>query len=286
MSEANIPPGMVPLDDGAFDNGNDILFVLKHVIPAEFAPFGLDIGFSKTLSDKLRKSAPLATLKSKTIFDQIKEGKEEKEGEEDVWEKVRDKFAVSSDPDVRCDKTQYECRTVAMYSLYPKGVDWWGTPSLSMKNLFDYAKSFFDSAKIMDEAPANDATSFINNYFSKKNPDGKRKRFPVIFSIYFSGLDHEAHGNGMEGYKTFFKSTTDAQIKYFVDALKTQGEFDNKIFIIVADHGMTAMPEFEDVTLPSGEVVKPDNSCKLNVNNFGDAIIQAREKENNNLHIW
>ena len=46
----------------------------------------------------------------------------------------------------------------------------------------------------------------------------------------------------MGNYLNFFKTTTDPQVKEFVAALKSQGEFDNKIFIITADHGHTAMP--------------------------------------------
>ena len=51
---------------------------------------------------------------------------------------------------------------------------------------------------------------------------------------------------GMGAYKGYFTTTIDdGYIKQFVDWLKAKGEFNNKIFIIVADHGHTAMPRFE-----------------------------------------
>jgi hypothetical protein len=279
MAEVGIPPGMVSLDAGAFQPGKgfkwigykDAEFILSHVIPAEFSLAGSTA--SGTLSGKIKNSAPLKALQVNPFF-------------EEIGEKVREKYSISPNRDMRCDQTEYECRTVTMYSQYGKGADWWGTPSKSLANAFDYIVSFLDSAKIMDEAPVNDAKSFISNYFLKKNIDGKRKRFPAVFSIYFSGLDHYAHAEGMRGYSTFFRSTTDPQIKDFVDALKKQGEFDNKIFIVVADHGMTAMPDFESIILPSGEIIEPDTSCKLRIDNFDDALVQLIEKENNNLHIW
>lgn len=68
--------------------------------------------------------------------------------------------------------------------------------------------------------------------------------------------------------------------------LKTYGEFDNKIFLITADHGMTAMPEFSPVLFPDGRIVQPNTSCELKVDGFDDINTQDSEKTNNNLHIW
>jgi hypothetical protein len=184
-----------------------------------------------------------------------------------------------------------------MLSQYAEGADWWGTPSLSLANIWDFTKSAFDSATIMDAGPANEAVSFIKNYFSKDTLAGQRKRFPALFSIYFSGLDHYAHGEGMGGYSGFFQQITDPQIGDFVKALKGQGEFDNKIFIVVSDHGMTAMPDRSQMTLPipikdeAGQVVDwktwyGDDSCKLNLEKFNTDKVKYPEKANNNLHIW
>src|SRR3990172_793390 len=70
--------------------------------------------------------------------------------------------------------------------------------------------------------------------------------------------------------------------------------FDNKVFIITADHGHTAMPtdlKYKDKNWLGMEVLKDaEMSCKLNLN-FGDEEkpdtgAQKAEKNNNNLHIW
>jgi len=38
--------------------------------------------------------------------------------------------------------------------------------------------------------------NFVENYFKKNNPDGKRKD-SALFTVYLSGLDHDAHIKGM-----------------------------------------------------------------------------------------
>ena len=90
----------------------------------------------------------------------------------------------------------------------------------------------------------------------------------------------------MDTYTQFFTGDTDKTVEKVVKALKDAGEFDNKLFIITADHGMTEMAEFGLMTLPDGRVVEPDTSCKLNIKDFDDKDIQDSEKTNNNLHIW
>jgi hypothetical protein len=117
------------------------------------------------------------------------------------------------------------------------------------------------------------------------------KPFPGVFVVYFAGLDHEAHDKGMSGYTEFFRKTTDDKIKDIVKWLRNYGEFDNKIFIITADHGHTAMPtnltlEEKDET---GNVIKTwigDTSCKLSLDGFNNKKKQFPELANNNLHIW
>ena len=109
----------------------------------------------------------------------------------------------------------------------------------------------------------------------------------------------------MEGYASFFKGTTDPQIRDFVKVLKDQGEFDNKIFIIVSDHGHTAMPTNlfynKNLTLVDEngndntiEVETPaEMSCDLKVdfqinpsNPEAGKNNRRAELANNNLHIW
>jgi hypothetical protein len=127
--------------------------------------------------------------------------------------------------------------------------------------------------------------------------------FSALTVWYLPGLDHLAHGNGMGVYTDHFKTVTDKYIKAMVADLKTLDEFDNKIFIIVADHGHTAMPTnltyertltymndmgSHDVTdYPFAEM-----SCKLKLNfrnsddpNMAMEAVEA-ELNNNNLHIW
>ena len=91
----------------------------------------------------------------------------------------------------------------------------------------------------------------------------KEKRFPILTTVYFGGPDHYAHdiglngsAGGYSGYRDYFRRKTDAEIKQVIDKLKELGEFDNKIFIITADHGMTEMAEFGTVTLYPGRQMK------------------------------
>ena len=108
-----------------------------------------------------------------------------------------------------------------------------------------------------------------------------------MFVLYFAGLDHKAHYAGMSGYTEFFSETTDDEIEDIVNWLKKYDEFDNKIFIITADHGHTAMPHPMYYKDPKdGQQREADTSCKLNLKDFDKENIQNKEKYNNNLHIW
>ncbi|HDL15931.1 MAG TPA: hypothetical protein ENH28_07265, partial [Euryarchaeota archaeon] len=120
--------------------------------------------------------------------------------------------------------------------------------------------------------------------------------FSALTVWYLPGLDHEAHFKGMGVYRDYFMKTTDEYIREVVDRLKKLGEFDNKIFIITADHGHTAMPTnltYKDKNWLGMEVERPaEMSCKLNLD-FVDpdnpnAVTreQLAELNNNNLHIW
>jgi hypothetical protein len=69
--------------------------------------------------------------------------------------------------------------------------------------------------------------------------------------------------------------------------LKTLGEFDNKIFIMVSDHGHTAMPtDLTHKDKKTGKVYEADDSCTLKLKNFDEPENQFPELANNNLHIW
>jgi hypothetical protein len=117
--------------------------------------------------------------------------------------------------------------------------------------------------------------------------------------VYLSGLDHEAHVNGLSGYKNYFTETVDVQIKSIVATLKGFDEFDNKMFIIVSDHGETQMPvdlkyekteesiDIEGYALPIPNLIELpiDMSCSLKTN-MDNEDVQLSESANNNIHIW
>lgn len=278
MTAAGIPFGVVSLDadGGAFYPGGRE-FALAHVTPAEYWPYSND-----TLSKKLYASAPSKSLLNDPLWSAI-------------GNIVKSGYKISSDQ--RCDSSGNECRTVAIFNQYAKGADWWGTASLSS---FAAGVSYPDVAKIMDKAAANETASFISNYFSQSNSEGRRKRFPAVLSVYLAGLDHDAHVEGMGVYAEYFKGTTDAQAKEIVNALKAQDEFENKIFIIVADHGHTPMPtnltyptSVDEVEVdgmvklpPTTGILSAEMSCELKLEGFNKSENQLPERANNNLHIW
>jgi hypothetical protein len=295
--QGGLPSGVVSLDAGAFDPGG-AKFALNHVAPVEFTLFGKYDG-KKTLSEKLAASAPISALKTPTLWGEINS-------------LVESKFHVAEDMNVRCDQSQYECRTVSMLNQYTAfngnatRVDLWGTPDSAWQSGFQVLTSIGNAAKVMDKSAAGESIDFLSSYFSQQNPAGKRKRFPALFSIYFSGLDHDAHETGMNAYPGFFKNMTDSLIESIVEKLKDKDEFDNKIFIITADHGHTAMPTelkykkmkvfvdpesgnvftwIEDVPIGADCKLKTDFQDSPN-DKFAGKNAQSDELSNNNLHIW
>ena len=106
----------------------------------------------------------------------------------------------------------------------------------------------------------------------------------------------EGEAGGYTGYRDFFEKKTDGEIKKLIDKLKELGEFDNKIFIILSDHGETAMPtnlKYRDKNWLGITVAKDaEMSCALKLD-FVDpenpdhiTSAQKAEQANNNLHIW
>ena len=276
---ASLPSGMVTLDPdgGSMRAAPAAGFKLKalnilnesaplalgHVMPAEF------LGYD-TLDKKLAASAPAGTLKIAPIWGEINNI-------------VTAKY--QSNLSERCDKSEYECRTVSMFNQYVRGVDWWGTPSLSWKKLWE----LLTGGSLFDTASTNEALDFVSHYFDSTTPKGKRKRFPALFSVYLPGLDHDAHLSGMGHYLTFFQTVVDEKIGKIVDALKEKDEFDNKIFIVVSDHGETAMPtnlKYVPSDSETGSSVSIDMSCGLDAKHFSLKAYREDERANNNLHIW
>lgn len=140
-----------------------------------------------------------------------------------------------------------------------------------------------------------------------ENPTYVRSSVPfsALTVWYLPGLDHEAHLKGMGEYKAYFQNVIDDYVKKMVDKLKALGEFDNKIFIVIADHGHTAMPTnltYERsqpvldmagnvaTDLLGNPVISVDHppaamSCELNLD-FSTTDDREAERNNNNLHIW
>ncbi len=300
----SLPAGMVTLDadGGAFrplvenpftasEEAKSLPFILNYVMPAEFSIFS-NMGH-ELLSQKNFLSTANAALSTtaKPLW-------------EDINAMVSKQYKTSPIQGAKCSASKYECRTVTMFNQYARSADWWGTPASLSDEMKILVTSYFpqfslNTSKVMDKSARQEAVGFINSYFSQPTTDGKRKRFPAVFSIYLSGLDHEAHINGLAGYKNYFTGTVNDQVQDIVKALKDQGEFDNKMFIIVSDHGETQMPmeltyektqeafTYDGSPLPFPEVVGVpiDMSCNLKTN-IDNEDVQLSELANNNLHIW
>ncbi len=125
---------------------------------------------------------------------------------------------------------------------------------------------------------------YLKGLISKERNDVP---FSALTVWYLPGLDHEAHFKGMGVYRDYFMKTTDEYIREVVDRLKKLGEFDNKIFIITADHGHTAMPtDLPQIPDEEGNMYDADTSCKLKLDDFDKDDRKYPELANNNLHIW
>gem|GEM_PF-3342795 len=186
-------------------------------------------------------------------------------------------------------------RDVLVSGHYARGVDFWATA--------DVGDIIFLMPQVLDEAKALDniASYYSLRYLNAKLRDLLLQRnvvpFPALFVVYFGGLDHAAHFEGMNIYRQFLIEITDVKIGQIISWLKKYGEFDNKIFIITADHGHTAMPTSEQMVLSvpikdeSGNITDwqiwhGDDSCKLKLKKFNVDKVKYPELANNNLHIW
>jgi hypothetical protein len=177
---------------------------------------------------------------------------------------------------------------VVAYSHYGRGASKW----LTFKYALGSYSWTFREANTMDKASWVRFEEYLNGqYLSNK------KRNTVPFSPltvwYLPGLDHKVHLSGMGTYKGYFNDVTDGYLRSLTKWLKNNDEFNNKIFIVVADHGHTAMPLPEVMTLPekddNGNLIKTWNgeaTCELRLDSFGKKKGQYPELANNNLHIW
>jgi type I phosphodiesterase/nucleotide pyrophosphatase/transglutaminase superfamily protein len=254
------PAGIVSFDSGAF-NGYDIV-----------GPGSIDFFVPRQLLWKPSANAALTPQNDtrvmtaqKTLFESISEM-------EGVQKYLRGKDA--------------DAVTVA-YSHYARGASNWLT-----FNLLDPTSLSWPVASMMDKASWNRFEEWLKGKFLT-NGVRNTVSFSPLTVWYLPGLDHNAHKAGMDTYKSYFIDKTDDYIWNLTKWLKNYDEFDNKIFVIVADHGHTAMPT--NLTYKSKwlgmDVDKPAEMSCGRKTDFGDADnpntrAQNAELNNNNLHIW
>jgi hypothetical protein len=253
------PAGIVSFDSGAF-KGYDIVGPGSNdfFIPWQF-------NWKPTMNPAVTPQNDTRVLTAgKTLFESISEM-------QGVQNYVNDKGA--------------DAVTVA-YSHYARGASNWLTFNYSLTSLS------WTEASTLDKASWSRFEEYLKGKFLTNNVRNTVPFSPLTV-WYLSGLDHKAHKSGMDTYKTYFTDTTDDYIWDLTKWLKNFGEFDNKIFVIVADHGHTAMPT--DLTYKSKwlgiDVDKTaEMSCafKADFGNTGNPNkrVQKAERNNNNLHVW
>lgn len=189
-------------------------------------------------------------------------------------------------------------KTVVADGHYSRGADYWVTWEADVHK-FSEASKWMDGGswdKFADYLCGKYEDGFLNEFWDCLGSRNDIKFSPLTV-WYLPGLDHEAHSHGMGVYKEYFTSTTDDHINSFVKVLKELDEFDNKIFILVADHGMTAMPESSQMVIKqkiresNGNIIGSkewygENSCELKLDDFNESKNKYPELANNNLHIW
>jgi len=257
------PPGIVSFDSGAF-KGYDIVGPSSNdfFIPRQFF-------WKPTVNPGLTPQNDTRVLTAeKTLFESISE-----------MEGVQ-KYLNGKDADAV---------TVA-YSHYSRGASNWLT-----FNLLDPTSLSWPVASMMDKASWNRFEEYLKGKFLTNNVRNTVPFSPLTV-WYLPGLDHNAHEAGMDTYKSYFIDKTDDYIWNLTKWLKSNDEFDNKIFVIVADHGHTAMPtdlKYKDTNWLGQQVDRyAEMSCALKTDfvdpQNSDHITGAQkaEKANNNLHIW
>src|SRR3989304_5125898 len=263
----NPPAGMITFDSGAFKGFDQYGIVFSPMLTDDsfFVPWRWD--WKDAIDPETTPQNKPEILKTATIFETVKS-----------MATVKDYFAgKGGDP------------VVVAYSHYARGARWltWG----------DFALGSTE-ASILDNSSWARLEKYLDGTYKSGFIWEERNNAPfsALTVWYLPGLDHEAHEKGMGAYKEYFTGKTDDYVNKFVANLKELEEFDNKIFIIVADHGLTAMPtdlKYKDINWLDITVQKDaEISCKLKLNFIDpenhDHITSAQraEQANNNLHIW
>jgi predicted AlkP superfamily pyrophosphatase or phosphodiesterase len=264
------PPGIISFSSGAF-MGYDQIFPKEDdfFIPYQFS-------WSEPVEPGSVPQNKFGIMPAETVFEQI-----------GSMEGVTRYFQDTNGNSV-----------VVAYSHYARGAYWltWDLEAYwEFCNEFPFVRP--------DESEILDKTSWdkLDDYLCGKYRDYLFRRNDTPFSAltvwYIPGLDHEAHIKGMGIYNEYLTDTIDPLISKFTDRLIGLDEFDNKLFIIVSDHGMTGMLESSQMNYV--QYIKDENgtvldqkkwpgydSCKLQYKDFNSDKKRYPELANNNLHIW
>ncbi len=276
------PAGVISFSSGAFRGYDQYGHWEKLNDNSFFIPYQGDwkvpISPVRTATEQGTPQNDPAILKSKTVFE-----------------------AIASEPGIeRYFKEKGGDPVVVANNHYARGA-YWLTWDLNL-----IAGS---SGEVLDRQSWDKFDDYLSGKY-KTSPGSTGMQNEIPFSAltvwYLPGLDHQAHASGMSSYKDYFNNNTDVYIGKVVDRLKELDELNNKIFIVVADHGHTAMPE--NLTYRAKEKIiglidvitemKAEMSCELkldftepestdDVNLVYDAYNRKEaERNNNNLHIW
>jgi transglutaminase-like putative cysteine protease len=270
------PKGVVSLSSGAFKGYDDFFELNLPLVDDFFIPYQFSWSESVAWEQTPQNNEDILKPDAKTIFEILKE--------DDRFNKMHAYYQDSeSDP------------VVVSYSHYARGADYWLTWDADFN--WSWPPDPFDASRVLDESSKDK----FEDYLCGKYEDGfingvidcSGSRNDIPFSAltvwYLPGLDHEAHFKSMSIYRDYFTSVTDNHVMDIVHTLKHLDEFDNKIFIIVADHGMTAMPtdqSYNDKNWLGQTVIREAKTdCELQLD-FIEDDIQNAELANNNLHTW
>jgi hypothetical protein len=269
------PLGMITFDSGAFKGYDDyklwnMLFANRNDKSYFFVPY--QYSWKTPMSTDGTPQNDKALYTAETIFE-----------------------TISSTPEINSYfKAKNGDPVVVSYSHYARGAYWL---------TWDIELSWGES-QILDKASWQKFDEYLKNKYqtfdNPLTPQRNNVPFSALTVWYIPGIDHEAHLKGMGVYRGYFQNITDEYILKAVNKLKDIGEFDNKIFIVVADHGHTQMPmeltytyKVKKETGGVDEYPMPaEMSCKFKLDfadpEDTDQINNAKEAErnNNNLHIW
>lgn len=210
-----------------------------------------------------------------------------------LFEELRDNVAIQ-----KYFKQKGGDPVVVSYNHYARGAYWltWDTQLAPYWNPLQ-------SSRLLDQASWDKFEEYLGTYDKYNDLPLTTKRNSTPFSAltvwYLPGLDHEAHIAGMGEYKGYLRTVIDKKIEKFVNKLKALDEFNNKIFIIVADHGHTAMPtdfnfekKIKTINYETGNIINVVTSepVEIKCDTEIDKISTKENKRlaemaNNNLHI-